>query len=346
MRVVIGLNQCIRSQLRKVSYNLYRGTVAGGEDYSRPINGATPVMTLSYPGGDTLMFTDTGLTEGVPYFYTVEAVYPSGVSTPSSLEYGAVPDSQSVPWDTRNSSLITSKIVSLLGIQHDGLLRVMGPDGCVYETGSPGGSLPVGGISSTDTLAAASISSDFSNNVTFAPATGDILSPATPSGNEPVPDALPANADGTLWATAGGELIAAPPTATDPVTKKPSKTGPVRRLLSQSNYVRTTATITLPAASDISQTPADYMIKRAQKIYVNGLPTSNYKDPQPEWTTDDVPNIYLGSGNKNGGVEVDAGLFYQRINEMGPKVWRPFINMAGINAKTYGNGIMAVGDLT
>ena len=51
------------------SYNVYRGTSAGGE-------GATPLKT----GVTTTSFTDTGLTSGTPYYYKVAAVNAAGTS--------------------------------------------------------------------------------------------------------------------------------------------------------------------------------------------------------------------------------------------------------------------------
>ncbi|MGO8673184.1 MAG: choice-of-anchor tandem repeat GloVer-containing protein, partial [Capsulimonadaceae bacterium] len=61
------------------SYNVYRGTASGGE-------GSTPIGT---PTGST--YTDTGLTNGTEYFYTVRAVNASGTSVPSN-EASATPN--------------------------------------------------------------------------------------------------------------------------------------------------------------------------------------------------------------------------------------------------------------
>jgi fibronectin type 3 domain-containing protein len=57
-------------------YNIYRGTTGGGES-TTPINGGTPVTTTTY--------TDTALTAGTKYYYTVKAVNAYG-SGPASTE--------------------------------------------------------------------------------------------------------------------------------------------------------------------------------------------------------------------------------------------------------------------
>jgi fibronectin type 3 domain-containing protein len=60
------------------SYNIYRGTASGGE-------GATPIATST-----TNSYTNTGLTNGTPYYYTVAASDSAGTSSQSS-EVSATP---------------------------------------------------------------------------------------------------------------------------------------------------------------------------------------------------------------------------------------------------------------
>jgi len=59
------------------NYNIYRGTASGGETW---------ITTI----GNTLTYTDTGLTNGVTYYYQVEAVNSVGTSLPSN-EVSATP---------------------------------------------------------------------------------------------------------------------------------------------------------------------------------------------------------------------------------------------------------------
>ncbi len=118
-------------------YNIYRSTAAGGEDYSHPVNGTTPVTTQDIGPGITNMFlySDTnGLTNGTEYFYTVKAVYAAGESTASN-EDSDVPNTNAVPWDTGNPSLVLSAFRNAFSSVEtiDGPLRVVGPDNVIYD---------------------------------------------------------------------------------------------------------------------------------------------------------------------------------------------------------------------
>lgn len=58
-----------------VTYNVFRGTVSGKENYTTPLN-ATPITVLEYK--------DNTVARNVKYFYTVEAVKASAHSVPSN----------------------------------------------------------------------------------------------------------------------------------------------------------------------------------------------------------------------------------------------------------------------
>src|SRR5215472_17343349 len=61
-------------------YNLYRGTTAGGENLSAPLNGTTPISGLS--------FVDTNVVAGTTYFYVATSVV-GGVQSTDSVEISA-----------------------------------------------------------------------------------------------------------------------------------------------------------------------------------------------------------------------------------------------------------------
>jgi hypothetical protein len=66
-------------------YNVYRGTTAGGENLSTPLNGSTPITALT--------FQDTSVavgTSSVTYFYVIEAVETSGGVTLASANSNEV----------------------------------------------------------------------------------------------------------------------------------------------------------------------------------------------------------------------------------------------------------------
>jgi fibronectin type 3 domain-containing protein len=64
-----------------VTYNVFRGTSPGGEG-TTPIN-ASPISELTY--------TDTNVTAGAEYYYTVEAVDSGGSSAPSNEASAQIP---------------------------------------------------------------------------------------------------------------------------------------------------------------------------------------------------------------------------------------------------------------
>ncbi len=121
-------------------YNIYRGTATGGEDYAHPVNGATPVTTKDTGPGVSNMFlySDTGLTNGTEYFYTIKAVNRTAQSGPSN-EDSDVPDSNAVPWDSANPSSILSAFRNdfasdVANVGTGGYaLRVVGPDNVIYD---------------------------------------------------------------------------------------------------------------------------------------------------------------------------------------------------------------------
>jgi len=65
-----------------VTYNVFRGTSPGSE-------GTTPINTAPITA---LTFTDTNVTPGTTYYYTVEAVDAGGSSDPSNEASAAIPN--------------------------------------------------------------------------------------------------------------------------------------------------------------------------------------------------------------------------------------------------------------
>lgn len=118
-------------------YNVYRGTAAGGEDYTHPVNGAIPITTKDIGPGvaNMFMYSDTsGLTDGTEYFYTVTAVNGSSQSVPSN-EDSDVANPAGIPWDTGNPSAVLSAFRNAFSSTEtiDGPLRVAGPDNVIYD---------------------------------------------------------------------------------------------------------------------------------------------------------------------------------------------------------------------
>ncbi len=137
-----------RPALGATGYNIYRGTTSGGESYQSPVNGGTPWDTPSYTGSATFAFTDTGLTFGQQYFYTVKAVR-NGVESAPSYEDSDIPDSDGIPWDSGNASSVIAAVETVVGVTAD-VVAALGPDGTVYSSQQgvlrPGGSVDLGTI--------------------------------------------------------------------------------------------------------------------------------------------------------------------------------------------------------
>jgi titin len=77
-------------------YNVYEGATAGGENYSKPVNGSTLVEPTTV--------TVTGLTNAKTYYFTVKAVNAVGSSAPSN-EAWAIP-AATVPGPPRSAAAI------------------------------------------------------------------------------------------------------------------------------------------------------------------------------------------------------------------------------------------------
>ena len=92
-------------------------------------------------------YTNSGLTLGQEYFYTVKTVRADGESAPS-LEDSDIPDPGAVPWDSDNAATITGAVAAWFGGATPDLIRVVGPDGTVYcsllGVLRPGGSVDLG----------------------------------------------------------------------------------------------------------------------------------------------------------------------------------------------------------
>ena len=298
-------------------YNIYRGTVSGGEDYTHPVNGATPVTALSYANGGTHIFTDVGLTNGQQYFYTVVAVTSTGLSAPSNEDSDYV-DPNAVPWDTRDPGQIISTVANLSSEPMDtgfDVIRVMGPDGAIYDNGDGAQEQPDATPSPNSNIW------DLKDGTAI---------PVPEEVNSDTPDVTPA-----VFRAAG-----IMPNA-DPKPKAvPSNTGPLRRVVSQPGFVKASVLITLPPAGSISKVPysysANYTRVRIDRNTVNGS-IKKVKTLVPIGNTGDTPYIYMGSfgtvvnpqGSRVVKATVDAGLFAQYDKTNQTYQWYAFNNPSG-----------------
>ncbi len=114
-------------------YNIYRSTTSGGQNFMSPVNGSTPVNTPSYSGSPYRMFSDTGLTTGIRYYYRIKAVY-TGIESSPTVEDADVPAVGAVPWDGRSVGAICGAFRDAFTAESPGgPLRVVGPDSTVFD---------------------------------------------------------------------------------------------------------------------------------------------------------------------------------------------------------------------
>jgi len=138
-----------------VGYYVYRSTSSGSENYSTPLGSAMVLSQASYSGSPMQMWTDTGLTNGTEYFYTVKsataASSSSGTQSSPSNEDSDVVDPQGTQWDSLNTSLILSAATSALDatappgatpVEGGEAFEVTGPDGVTYISGQAEPQLP------------------------------------------------------------------------------------------------------------------------------------------------------------------------------------------------------------
>ncbi|MGO8670870.1 MAG: fibronectin type III domain-containing protein, partial [Capsulimonadaceae bacterium] len=136
------------------SYCVYRGTTSGGEGSTAHATGVT--------GTD---YTDTGLTNGVPYFYTVAAVGTAGTSA-KSVEVSATPAAEppSTPTGltaTAGNAQVSPSWTPGLGATSYNLYRSTTSGGESNGTGQPGANViapaisgPIDGSQSTAIISA------------------------------------------------------------------------------------------------------------------------------------------------------------------------------------------------
>ena len=118
-------------------YNIYRSNSPGGENYTLPVNGTTLVSGPSY--------TDTGLTAGLTYYYTLEAVNTGGSSTPSNEASATIiPVIVTSAAANPNPVTGTSTALSVLGSENGGdsgltyTWSYTGPSGVTYSGNTNG----------------------------------------------------------------------------------------------------------------------------------------------------------------------------------------------------------------
>jgi len=290
-------------------YNVYRGTATGGEDYAHPANGTTPVTTQDTGPGVTNMFlySNTGLTDGTEYFYTIKAANGTAQSGPSN-EDSDIPSPNAVPWDTGSPSAIINvaqrSASTLNGLPYSlsyTSLRVMGPDGVIYQNGVSNALPPDGKID---------------------PATGTMTLGTEPtSANHFLLEASPGN----LSSSAPSIMANA---ATSNGTSPGGPGGGIRRVTSTLNpgtnnlpFDGVSGTYYLPTTMDTFN------------FYLNP-----YSQP-PFTKIIDSPNMYVGLTTA-AGPEIDAGIYFSPATTLSngtplPNRWHAFMRVSDGRANYY-----------
>ena len=91
-----------------VQYNIYRGTSSGGENYT------TPVATIAANGSSSYTWTDSGLTAGQTYYYTVKAKDGGEDESESSNEASATAKQELLLYRTESKIARSSSSVKIV----------------------------------------------------------------------------------------------------------------------------------------------------------------------------------------------------------------------------------------
>jgi hypothetical protein len=118
------------------SYCVYAGTATGQES-------STPISATVQQSGSYYYLTHENLTEYQDYYYVVRAISGNGTSAPSD-EVSAVPYGGAIPWDSTDAYAITDLVQNWYGTAD--YVKVIGPDGRIFETGQTTASGPEGSV--------------------------------------------------------------------------------------------------------------------------------------------------------------------------------------------------------
>lgn len=292
-----------------MGYQIYRGGTSGGENYASPLSQVTPPVVC--PTDDTeISFNDIHVTNYQQYYYTVKAVFPTGVSRVSNEATDEV-DPGAVPWDTRDTAQILD----------------------TFEYLSPSASYPLAALGDTGTYSPASEMAIGPDGTVYergqAPRPSDgSLEPGTNQIN--MSDGTVSTASSPWYPPQGGDLVYAPPNGAA-VSIHSTDGGAYRRIQTSPGYAGAAMSFQLPNG-----------VERYTYTWLNaqGLPKYYYVDKanKPKLdangnkvfaSTGDIPHIYLGcqiGGEKMGdGSQVDAGVMYNS----GQFNWSPFVNLNG-----------------